>query len=681
MSSQIPFSQNSTVINPSDRSRQTPPDARHLQLLMVDDDHHDHGDGVEVSAIIKTMIEAICHRLQDDNIVVLSDSILSDGVLSEETQPYQPLRHGKALLGSTINHLIFDMREGVSLDYLLSSLYAVKRGGSVWLIVPKSRQSESYQRASTRFHREAIATPYFDQFFYDGLREFATITLTPETLPEYLEGFTVDGSDESDNSKPSVEKSVGELSLSPAQKAILHEFTAMEAGIATLFAPRGVGKSVVGNALIAENPHQYLLTAPNQSAISRYHDFRGALNAGETLFYAPDMLLSGSVEIDPVKTLIIDEAAKIPLAKLERLCALCHKTLLISSVENYEGTNQGLREKFYELVSVKKRFTLTEPFRFAVGDAVSQLCDYLRFEGDFYPSGRLKKDSVQEGVTLFLPDGWHGDEEKGDNQICTMADFRQNRALFGAVYHLLNETHYQTNIQDIRRLFDDPESLVVISVENGRVQGAIWGLLEGEIDEALAIAIYRGLRRPKGNLVPQMLGTHGYDWAPMLMRSVRISRISVVADKRREGLASMMIRALETHMKKIDFLSASFGLTESLLKFWEAAGFTWIHLGTHQDKTTALHAGVVMRGLSKRGQDWLNNRVEKWQNDAYEWQHAPFIRDEIKPLLAARGRQGEWDAADRDAMDAVAQFKKPTPALFGAFSRQKRALIEADKNK
>lgn len=679
MSSQIPFSQNSAITHPSDCSRQTPPDARRLQLLMVDEDHHD-------GAVVKSMIEAICHTLQDDNVVVLSDSILSDvllsdRVLSEETQLYQPLRHGKALLGSTINHLIFDTREGVSLDYLLSSLYAVKRGGSVWLIVPKNTQSESYQQASTRFHREAIATPYFDQFFYDGLREFATITLTPETLPEYLEEFTRCDTGESDHSKPSAEKSFGELLLSPAQNTILHEFTAMDEGISTLFAPRGVGKSVVGNALIAKSPRQYLLTAPNQSAISRYHNFRGALNAGETLFYAPDMLLSGAVEIDPAKTLIIDEAAKIPLAKLERLCALCHKILLISSVENYEGTNQGLREKFYELVPVKKRFTLTEPFRFVVGDAVSQLCDYLRFEGDFYPSGQLKRDSIQEGITLFLSGGWHTDEEKGADQIRTMADFRQNRALFGAVYHLLNETHYQTNIQDIRRLFDDPESLVVIYVENGRVQGAIWGLLEGEIDEALAIAIYRGLRRPKGNLVPQMLGTHGYDWEPMLMRSVRISRISVVADKRREGLASMMIRALETHVGKVDFLSASFGLTESLLKFWEAAGFTWIHLGTHQDKTTALHAGVVMRALSERGEDWLNNRVGKWQHDAYEWQHAPFIREEIKPLLAVRGRRGEWDAADCVAIDAATQFKKPTPALFGAFSRQKRALNKADKNK
>lgn len=677
MSPQIPFSQNSAVINPSDCSLQAPPNARRLQLLMVDEDHHDHGDGDEVSTAVKSMIEAICHTLQDDNIVVLSDLILSDGVLSEASQPYYPLRHGKALLGSTINHLIFDTREGVSLDYLLSSLYAVKRGGSVWLIVPKNRQSESYQQASTRFHREAVATPYFDQFFYDGLRGFATMTLTPDSLPEYLEGFTVDGSDESTDESEFLD----EISLSPAQKTIIQEFTAMERGIATLFAPRGVGKSVVGNALIEQKPHQYLLTAPNQSAISRYHDFRGALNAGETLFYAPDMLLSGAVEIDPAKTLIIDEAAKIPLAKLERLCALCHKTLLISSVENYEGTNQGLREKFYELVPVKKHFTLTELFRFVVGDAVSQLCDYLRFEGDFYPSEPLKSDSIYEGITLFLPDDWHGDEEKGADQICTMADFRQNRALFGAVYHLLNETHYQTNIQDIRRLFDDPESLVVISVENGRVQGAIWGLLEGEIDEALAIVIYRGLRRPKGNLVPQMLGTHGYDWEPMLMRSVRISRISVVADKRREGLASTMIRALETHVGKIDFLSASFGLTESLLKFWEAAGFTWIHLGTHQDKTTALHAGVVMRALSKRGEDWLNNRVEKWQHDAYEWQYAPFIRDEIKPLLAVRGRQGEWDEVDCAAIDATMQFKKPTPALFGAFSRQKRALIEADKNK
>src|SRR5699024_8327862 len=137
----------------------------------------------------------------------------------------------------------------------------------------------------------------------------------------------------------------------------------------------------------------------------------------------------------PAKTLIIDEAAKIPLAKLERLCALCHKTLLISSVENYEGTNQGLREKFYELVPVKKHFTLTELFRFVVGDAVSQLCDYLRFEGDFYPSEPLKSDSIYEGITIFLPDDWHGDEEKGADQIRTMADFRQNRALFGAVYH------------------------------------------------------------------------------------------------------------------------------------------------------------------------------------------------------------------------------------------------------
>ena len=680
MSSQSPFSQHSTVTHPSEQSLQVPLHARRLQLLMVDDDNQDH-DGAEVGAVVKRMIEAICHTLQDENVVVLSDSILSDAllsdrVLSEASQRCHPLRHGKALLGSTINHLIFDTREGVSLDYLLSSLYAVKRGGSVWLIVPQNRQSETYQRASSRFHREAIATPYFDQFFYDGLGQFATITLTPDLLPEYLERVG-----KSDNSEPIAAKPFGELSLSPAQKTILHEFTAMEEGIATLFAPRGVGKSVVGNALIAKNPHQYLLTAPNQSAISRYHDFRGALNVGETLFYAPDMLLSGTVEIDPTKTLIIDEAAKIPLAKLERLCALCDKTLLISSVENYEGTNQGLREKLYELVPVTKRFTLTEPFRFVVGDGVSQLCDYLRFEGDFYPKRPLKSDLVCEGMTLFLPDTWRGNGGKGADQIGRMADFRHNRALFGAVYHLLNETHYQTNIQDIRRLFDDPESLVVISVENGRVQGAIWGLLEGEIDEALAIAIYRGLRRPKGNLVPQMLGTHGYDWEPMLMRSVRISRISVVADKRREGLASTMLKVLEQSLEKIDFLSASFGLTESLLKFWEAAGFTWIHLGTHQDKTTALHAGVVMRALSERGQFWLNNRVEKWQHDAYEWQYAPFIREEIKPLLAARGRQGEWDEADRAAMDATMQFKKPTPALFGAFSRQKRALIEADKNK
>ena len=75
-----------------------------------------------------------------------------------------------------------------------------------------------------------------------------------------------------------------------------------------------------------------------------------------------------------------------------------------------------------------------------------------------------------------------------------------------SVYGLLTLAHYRTSPLDLRRLLDAPQQQFYLAQAQDSLLGCVWAVSEGGLaDKTLIRQIRRGERRPRGNLVAQML--------------------------------------------------------------------------------------------------------------------------------------------------------------------------------
>lgn len=617
-----------------------------------------------------------------------------------------PLNKTREYLGLTTSAVILDIRLGFPLDYFLSIAATIAAGGILVLLT----QAELATTESQRFHETPISTPYFQQYLEAMLAQFAYQWRGNDLIAPFagrsgqemnLEPALMVGKEPEDIAGSGADIAVG----SAAQLEIMADFAKETAGVFTLFATRGSGKSWLGAALVAANPEHYIVTAPNQNAIEQYQTIVGLQ------FRAPDALfLTLTDTAQQPQTLIIEEAAKMPLIHLERLCRRFNKVLMISSVENYEGTGQGLREKIQDLVVIKKAYQLHHLQRFNGSDRLNQLCKALMFQDErlqdpkesqeYYQSRTCQsrpcqstadQSRISQGLgsprddhrsLIDLTDCSRFDSDALQLQLFNaenMAELRGNLPQLRALYHLLNATHYQTNIQDLRRLFDSPHQVFVLAYYQGQLIGAIWAMEEGGLSSELTLAVFRGLRRPKGNLVAQMLTGQSYFPEAMRGRSIRISRISVIKSLRRRGIGRLMVQFLEAKVQgKRDFMSVSFGLTQPLLQFWESMQYQMAHLGFHLDKTTGLHSAVVLKDLLPHvtNQVWIKESFQKFRADAALNCQFGEYRPEILQILQEKAVKGEFDSRDQAVIEAFHDFKRAKHTVKNAKIRQKERFIE-----
>lgn len=536
----------------------------------------------------------------------------------------KPLHHAKGLLGHTLNCIILDCRQGFPLDYFLCAANTIQTNGTFILIW----QHNNHDEQSSRFHTAAIPTPNFQNYLAKGLHNFSE----PWDIAQYIAPITIQNT---------------QNHLNHEQTSVLSALQKQQKGITTLFAPRGTGKSFVVAEMIRSLGNDYVITAPNQTALQSYQNIK--LN-----FKAPDYLfLNHDDDLLPQKWLIIEEAAQMPIAHIEKLSKLANNVLLISSVENYEGTGKGLDSKLQDIISIDSALTLSERQRFESQDPLAQFCEYISFQSH-------ADINIEDGTYLYADKNLH--------------KFQSNHALVQAFYQFMNQHHYQTNAQDIRRLLDSPDQILMITIQNQQIIGGIWALHEGELSADLAQDVFNGYRRPKGNLVVQTLAAHSYYPELMTLKSLRISRIAVDHHHRTQGIAKRMLTALKEYAQdhRYDFLSTSFGLTEPLLKFWQQCGFTWIHLGSHRDKTTGLHAAILLSPISEPMIEKISKMQKKWQNDAFHLISAPFVHPNISFLIKEQSVKGDFDSLDQSILQAHLHHKKPIEAAFSASERHKK---------
>ena len=586
--------------------------------------------------------------------------LFSDESLLQVEYQAAPLKATRHFLGATTKAVLLDIRQGFPLDYFLSIAATIGAQGVLLLLATDPLG----EKESRRFHDVAISTPYFDRYLSEQLVNYAYryrkgSWYSPQFGGRLAPLMEQETSEEREILASPIKETVIPVLLTEEQRVIYNRFLAEKRGVFTLFSPRGSGKSALGAALISSDPGKFILTAPNQLAIEQYQDIK------ELNFRAPDALFLGGEKGDFWGlSLIIEEAAKMPLSHLERLVKRFQKVLMISSVENYEGTGQGLREKLYNLVPIKEQYQLQSIHRFDYRDPLAQLADALMFMRRSHYSLNTpffipKKADLQESLEIELYD---------NRNIMLL---RQDREKLAALYHLLNQTHYQTNIQDLRRLFDSPNQLFALAFYRSRLIGATWGIEEGGLSKELADAVFRGERRPRGNLVPQILAGQSYFPEAMEAHSVRISRISVESSFRRLGIGARMISAIEKALSfKLDFISVSFGLTADLLAFWRSLGFQPAHLGFHLDKTTGLYSLVVLKQVSDRCSDWIEESYRKFSADAALSGKQRTMRPEIIPILETYAKEGVFDSRDVAVIEAYKNFRRVRYSVENALYRE-----------
>ncbi|WP_343552470.1 GNAT family N-acetyltransferase [Pantoea sp.] len=531
------------------------------------------------------------------------------------------------LLGREFQHAIFDARDGFHAE-AFAALAGTLRAGS-WLLLltpewetwPQQQDADSLRWADVA---EPIATPHFIHHLQTlMLNDPQVMLLRQHQAARY----------------PAALDWAEWHCQAPQQQAhILQQLPAMPNGVAVITAARGRGKSALAGMLAQHNQH-CLVTAPAKVST----DVLAAFAGEHFRFMAPDAILA--LEQAPqAEWLIVDEAAAIPAPLLQQLVQRFPRVLLTTTVQGYEGTGRGFMLRFCATLPDVRYFQLDEPLRWSPNDPLEGwLSQALLFE-----------DAAESAASE-------------NNDIFPASPDRHLPAL-EAGYRLLASAHYRTSPLDLRRMLDAPGMRFWLAGSAEQITGAMWLVEEGGLEPSLADAVWAGYRRPRGNLVAQSLAAHGGFAEAATLRSQRISRIAVQAAQRQRGIGRALVATAQQYAQ-CDYLSVSFGYTETLWHFWRACGFTLVRIGSQREASSGCFAAMAMLALTPAGKTLQQQAAQRLARD---W---PWLRDIIElPLTLSSAASQELNADDWPLLAGFAWAQRPFEASYAALQRLVRAV-------
>ncbi|MDY6979695.1 MAG: GNAT family N-acetyltransferase [Pseudomonadota bacterium] len=569
-------------------------------------------------------------------------------------QPGQlPPRRAGQLLGQECQLIILDAHDGFSADAFGAISGTLVGGGLLLMRVPPLADwptlaaANPYASADSRFIRHLIR----------HIREDPAPLLIEE--PDRLHP-----------SQHAYPAGVTRPALSPCRSRDQQEAVAAVLELASQASPdplvitadRGRGKSAalgIAAARLLQQRRDYRIgvCAPRPAACEALFerarellpDARAARNrlehgGGSVRFLAPDALLAQQPALD---LLLIDEAAALPVAVLEKLLRAYPRTAFASTVHGYEGTGRGFSLRFARVLDRLapgwQALQLTQPIRWEAGDPLEQFV---------FDALLLNAEPADPDPAVSTADCRFAELDR--DTLLDSPDYLHQ--LFG----LLVLAHYRTRPEDLYRLLDAPElRLFVLEQADHPVAVAVLDC-EGGFDTATAEAIYRGRRRPRGHLLAQSLAFHAGVPDAARYRYGRILRIGVHPLLQRRGLGSALldnlIRTLEREAT-LDAVGASFSAGAELLAFWQRVGLQPVRIGLTREHTSGQPSLLVVKPLSDAGQSVYARARQRLE------QHWPALHeDALRDLDPALVRQldlpatvpGEWElnSADREDIDS-----------------------------
>lgn len=564
-----------------------------------------------------------------------------------------PFSQAKNLLGQEFPLIIYQAKQGINLEALAICAGTLTQGGLLLILSDNWQHMQVIEdQDSLRWSGEnqAIITPHFYAHFQQLVYQFDFALL--HHLPKIAFESTF---------------SKNKLPLIPTveQQHILQQLQHSQADILILTAKRGRGKSTLLGLLAQQFIQQnqpFLLTAPNKSAVQILQNMAGQ----ELPFTAPDLLaqqLQQNGEIFSQWILLVDEAAMLPLALLHQFSQHFKQVIFSTTVQSYEGTGRGFMLKFAtHLPRSVEHFQLHQPLRWKENDPLEQFVDQLLF-------------LHQENTALaFYP-------TKVRYTIYSQTKLLTQNKLFD-FYQLLSLAHYRTSPVDLRRLFDAPKQHFYLAENENHLLGGLWLIDEGNIQDAeLIVAIQRGQRRPKGNLVAQSLCFHAHSTDACRLRSRRISRIAVQPHWQRQQIGSQLIEQAAQQAKQdhIDFLSVSFGYTAELFHFWQKCGFVLLNLGENKETSSGCYTVMMGKGISTQGQHFIEQIQQQFLRDLPLLIH-PLLA-EIQSTLPFAVKTVDWQlsALDKLILQNFANYHRTLYASTPAIRRLENYFPSKEK--
>ena len=583
----------------------------------------------------------LAHQL-NHNLSLKSAVWIGDVSPHFATQAYFPFSKTKNLLGSELPAIIYDARQGIHLDALAMAAGTLQDGGQLLLLLNHwSHLANQLDSDSLRWSGEkhAINTPQFIAFLQEKIAKygFPVYQNTPLNLAS-----PKPQKDRSPDCQPTLE-----------QARLLQQMAEAEEEILIVTAKRGRGKSALAGLFAKQQVAQnqpVILTAPNKSAVNIFNEFARA----EITFMPPDELtqnLSDAPQQFATHWLFVDEAAMIPLDILFRLIKAFKRVVLTTTIHSYEGTGRGFLLKFMAKTNRTLRHVeLFTPLRWQADDKLEAFIDDLLLCDC---EDRLPQPPYDVALAELI-------------QISHCE--RIPHVQIESVYGLLTLAHYRTSPLDLRRLLDAPQQQFYLAQAHDTLLGCIWAVPEGGLtDKTLIRQIRRGERRPRGNLVAQMLCFQAGLEEACELRSLRISRIAVQPNWQQHELGQRLIGQIKQQQIKqqgaVDFLSVSFGYTPELLAFWQKCGFILVHFSESKEASSGCYSVVALSPLSKEGRVFVQQAEKQFQRNLPLSLHplaTQFVRTEIAWTL---------DSSDWQSLKNFADFFLPLSSALPSIRR------------
>ena len=583
----------------------------------------------------------LAHQL-NHNLSLKSAVWIGDVSPHFATQSSFPFSKTKNLLGSEFPAIIYDARQGIHLDALAIAAGTLQDGGQLllllnhWADLANQPDSDSLRWSG---EKHAINTPNFIAFLQEKIRKYGfpvyqntPLNLAPPTPQK----------DRSTHCQPTLE-----------QARLLQQMAEAEEAILIVTAKRGRGKSALAGLFAKQQLAQnqpVILTAPNKSAVNIFNAFAEA----DITFMPPDELsqnLSNAPQQFANHWLFVDEAAMIPLDILFRLTKAFKRVVLTTTLHSYEGTGRGFLLKFMAKTDrTLRHFELFTPLRWQADDKLEAFIDDLLLCDC---EDRLPQPPYDGALT-----------EQIQISHCERIPHDQIESVYG----LLTLAHYRTSPLDLRRLLDAPQQQFYLAQAQDSLLGCVWAVSEGGLtDKTLIRQIRRGERRPRGNLVAQMLCFQAGLEEACEFRSLRISRIAVQPNWQQQGLGQRLITRMKQQQIKqqgaVDFLSVSFGYTPELLAFWQKCGFILVHFSESKEASSGCYSVVALCPLSEEGRVFVQRAEKQFQRNLPLSLHplaTQFARTEIDWTL---------DSSDWRLLNDFADFFLPLSSALPSIRR------------
>ena len=566
-----------------------------------------------------------------ENLAAFIDNLWPERklIISPSIDNALPPERAATRLGEEYDLVVFDVREIFNPDALGVISGVLCGGGYLLILLPEENEwnkqnSLFYSHVNKLLHNQSGV--YYLKNNYSNTEEVTGEDLTGEDLT--TEQKSIISAKDISPYRTCDQK----LAVESIANAIL--LNKNYCGVLT--SGRGRGKSsalgFISAYLLAHKNYSILISAPKLSVTDTiFKHLQGVCAEGEmgrsefkfnnstVNFIAPDLLLEKLPEAD---VLFIDEAAAIPLSMLQRLLDHYSKIIFSTTTHGYEGTGRGFILKFFKLLDKVRpgwdKVELHQPIRWSMNDPLEKWIEEVLFL------------NLKLAVKPGLP------EKKSQCQV-ELLDRKQlleNKTKLAAIFSLLVFAHYRTSPADFKYLLDS-ENIRIYSLENNNnVLGVLVINQEGGFDSVLSTAVYRGERRPKGNLLAQTLCFHGGCEQAACLKYARVMRIAIHPDVQQSGLGGFL---LEQVMKKeqlqgMDVLGSSFSATAPLLNFWNKAGLFLLRLGFSRDHVTSSHSAVMAKALTVDGEKVIENLALKFNLNISLWLKGPLsgLSDDIK---------------------------------------------------